>query len=182
MSPHPTFTVAVVMRREAISGPMSRWQSHRWVLHDVLADDGQWGHQAKPWRHDPALSLWVHPAQHAGLHPDDAEGYYLNLTSPAPCWFVMWRMQEVPECAPEPMAVPVMVSLSYHDAGRWLDAQETVEQVPMQPDVLAQVRAFVEAYWKAEPKTRQRPQSFQALTDRFGQPARVSTGKHHGGQ
>ena len=40
MSPHPTFTVAVVMRREAISGPMSRWQSHRWVLHDVLADDG----------------------------------------------------------------------------------------------------------------------------------------------
>ena len=47
MSPHPTFEVAVVMRREAISGPMSRWQSHRWVLHDVLADDGQWGRQAK---------------------------------------------------------------------------------------------------------------------------------------
>ena len=32
------YPVAVVMRREAITGPMSRWQTHRWVLHDVLAD------------------------------------------------------------------------------------------------------------------------------------------------
>ena len=175
------YPVAVVMRREAITGPMSRWQTHRWVLHDVLADDGQWGTQAHEWRSDPDLSLWVHPGQEAGLYPDDAEGYYLNLSSPAPCWFVMWRMQEVPDVA-EPVAVPVMVSLSYHDAGRWLDAQETVEQVPMQPDVRAQVQAFVDRHWKPEPKKRQRPQSFQTLTDRFGQPARVSTDKSHGRQ
>ena len=31
--------VAVVMRREPVSGPMSRWQSWRWVLADVLSGD-----------------------------------------------------------------------------------------------------------------------------------------------
>ena len=30
----------------------------------------------------------------------------------------------------EPMAVPQIVTLSYHEAGRWLDAQERVDQVP----------------------------------------------------
>ena len=29
----------------------------------------------------------------------------------------------------EPVAMPQIVTLSYHDAGRWLDAQETVERV-----------------------------------------------------
>ncbi len=182
MSTHPPIQVAVVMRREAISGPMARWQSHRWVLHDVWPDDGQWGTQPHEWRNDPDLSLWVHPGQTTGLYPDDAEGYYLNLSSPAPCWFVMWRMQEAAELGSEPVAVPVMVSLSYHDAGRWLDAQETVEQVPVQPEWLAVLQDFVARHWKPEPKKRQRPQSFQPLTDRFGQPARVSTDKHHGRQ
>jgi len=32
-----------------------------------------------------------------------------------------------PEDGSDPVAVPQAVSLSYHDAGRWLDAQETVE-------------------------------------------------------
>ena len=182
MSSPPLYQVAVVMRREAITGPMSRWQTHRWVLHDVLADDGQWGSQAHEWRHDPDLSLWVHPGHETGLYPDDAEGYYLNLTSPAPCWFVMWRMQDQPELGTEPVAVPVMVSLSYHDAGRWLDAQETVEQVPMPPELRAELQAFVEQHWKPEPKKRQRPQSFQTLTDRFGSPVRISTDKTHGRQ
>jgi hypothetical protein len=69
------------------------------------------------------------------LFRDDAEGYHLNLASPAPCWFVMWRMDE-DTGTDTPLARPVAVSLSYHDAGRWLDAQESVEQVPAAPEVL----------------------------------------------
>jgi hypothetical protein len=67
------------------------------------------------------------------------------------------------------------MSLSYHDAGRWLDAQETVENVPAPPELLALLRSFTEAFYVPEEKKRQRPQSFQGLTDRFGQPASVST-------
>ena len=71
--------------------------------------------------------------------------------------------------------------LSYHDAGRWLDAQETVEQVPAAPEVLEALRAFVAEHYQPEPKRRKRPDSFQSLTDRFGNPASVSTEKQRGG-
>ena len=182
MSQRPVFDVAVVMRREAIEGPMARWQSHRWVLHDVVPDQGQWGQSPVCWRADPSLALWAHPGMRVELFPDDAEGYYLNATSPAPCWFVLWRKQEQAPGAEHDWAVPVEVSLSYHDAGRWLDAQETVEQVPAPSQVLSQLATFAQTHWTPEPKKRQRPQSFQPLTDRFGQPARVSTDKSHGSQ
>ena len=75
------------------------------------------------------------------------------------------------------MAVPQIATLSYHDAGRWLDAQEKVDQVPAPPAVVDWLRAFVAEHHQIEPKRRQRPESFKPLTDRFGQPARVSTGK-----
>lgn len=182
MSERPVFDVAIVMRREAIEGPMARWQSHRWVLHDVVPDQGPWGRTPACLRADEACSLWVHPGFRVELFADDAEGYYLNASSPAPCWFVMWRPTEPHSDSGSDLAMPVMVSLSYHDAGRWLDAQETVEQVPAPSEVVAQMAAFAQAHWVAEPKKRQRPQSFQSLTDRFGQPARVSTDKHHGRQ
>jgi len=79
------------------------------------------------------------------------------------------------------LARPVSVSLSYHDAGRWLDAQETVEQVPAPPAVLQALQAFVDEHYVPEPKRRRRPDSFQPLTDRFGNPASVSTDKRRGG-
>ena len=50
-------------------------------------------------------------------------------------------MEEEPSVSDEVMAVPVMVSLSYHDAGRWLDAQEQVDQVPAPTEVVAWVSA-----------------------------------------
>ena len=80
----------------------------------------------------------------------------------------------------ELVAVPERVSLSYHDAGRWLDAQETIEQVPASPDIVQWVREFAKDHYTPEVKRRQRPQSFQALTDRFGQPAKVTTGDRSG--
>ena len=47
--------------------------------------------------------------------------------------------------------------------------------MPAPPEVVEWLRAFVDAHSQPEPKRRQRPQSLQPLTDRFGNPARVST-------
>jgi hypothetical protein len=102
------------------------------------------------------------------------------MTSPDPCFFVMWRMEEEACLSAEPIAKPERVSLSYHDAGRWLDAQETIEQVPASPDIVQWVRDFANEHYTPEVKRRQRPQSFQTLTDRFGQPAKVTTGDRSG--
>jgi hypothetical protein len=91
-------------------------------------------------------------------------------------------MDEEPTLADEPLARPTMVSLSYHDAGRWLDAQETVEQVPAPPQVVDWMRAFVDEHYVIEPKKRKRPESFKRLEDRFGNPASVTTVKKFGGE
>ena len=79
------------------------------------------------------------------------------------------------------MAVPTMVSLSYHDAGRWLDAQENVDQVPAPTEVVAWIRDFIDEHMVVETKRRKRPDSFKTLQDRFGNPASVSTEKIRGG-
>ena len=128
-----------------------------------------------------SIERWIHVGYRAELFTDDAEGYYLNVTTDAPCWFVLWRMEEESGITDEPIAKPEMVSLSYHDAGRWLDAQETVEQVPLPPEVIAWLKAFVDQHHVNELKKRKRPDSFKRLEDRFGNPASITTEKNMGG-
>jgi len=182
MSTRPQIDVAVLMRREAVQGPMARWQAWRWVLADVVPNEAGFGTTPRPLRQTENESLWIYPDWPVALFTDDAEGYWLNATSPTPCYFVMWRLVE-PDDGGEAVATPQAVSLSYHDAGRWLDAQETVETVPVPPEVLAWLQSFVQQHFVPEEKKRQRPQSFQRLTDRFGQPVSVSTDtKRKGGR
>ncbi|AOF84422.1 hypothetical protein BSY239_637 [Hydrogenophaga sp. RAC07] len=193
----PAIEVDVVMRREPVSGPMSRWQPFRWVLADVLLRGSPDETEAEGVEHDhepqavepvdavsgeaDTTTHWLFPRFRVMLFRDDAEGYFLNLNSPNPCFWVFWRADEARLLDGEPMAVPQIVTLSYHDAGRWLDAQERVDQVPAAPEVVDWLRGFVDATYQPEPKRRQRPQSFQPLTDRFGQPVRISTDKQRGG-
>jgi hypothetical protein len=70
--------------------------------------------------------------------------------------------------------------LSYYDAGRWLDAQETVEQVSAPEPVVQWLAAFAHEHYVIEPKRRKRPESFRPLTDRFGNPASITTDKKFG--
>ena len=177
-SERPTIEVAVVMRRERLS---NRWQPWRWSLAEVVPGEASFGTGPRLLLQGDGEERWLHPGFAVELFRDDAEGYWLNASTDAPCWFVLWRMEDEPTVAEEPIARPVVVTLSYHDAGRWLDAQETVEQVPAPPDVIEWLRGFAEAHYVPEPKKRRRPQSFQPLQDRFGNPASVSTGKKFGG-
>ena len=178
MSPHPSIEVAVIMRRERLD---NRWQPWRWALAEVVPNEAAFGALPRLLFKSADEERWLHPGFAVALFKDDAEGYLLNATTPAPCWFVLWRMDDEASAAGEPMARPVMVSLSYHDAGRWLDAQETVEQVPAPAGVIDWMREFAETHHTHEPRRRQRPQSFKGLQDRFGNPATVSTEKKFGG-
>jgi hypothetical protein len=184
MTQRPSIEVAVVMRRERIA---NAWQPWRWVLADVVPHEPGFGAGPRLLFKSDDEERWLHPGYTVELFRDDAEGYYLNATTPAPCWFVLWRLEEtlgteegVPSTV-EPMPRPTVVSLSYHDAGRWLDAQETVEQVPAPPDVVEWMRAFIDEHYVIGPKRRKRPESFKPLQDRFGNPASVSTEKKFGG-
>jgi hypothetical protein len=174
----PCVVVAVVMRRERID---NHWQPWRWVLADVVPHEEGFGTQPRLLLKEAHEERWLHPGFKVELFPGDAEGYYLNVTTERPCFWVVWRMEEAAALADEPVAVPHIVTLSYHDAGRWLDAQETVEQVPASLEVAQWLQAFVDQHHVMEAKRRQRPQSFKTLQDRFGNPVRVSTDKSGGG-
>jgi hypothetical protein len=176
----PSLDVAVLMRRERLHGPSSHWQPWRWTLDAVVPDEPAFGPVPRLLRDEAGAQSWLHPGFQVELYRDEVEGYYLNATTPAPCWFVLWRMEEAGILAPEPTPRPVVVTLSYNEAGRWLDAQETVEQVAAPPEVLEWLRAFIEAHYVAEPKRRKRPDSFRPLVDRFGNAASVTTEKQRG--
>lgn len=173
----PSVRVAVVMRRERIDNP---WQSHRWGLHDIVPQEENFGDVPRLLFKSDAEERWLHPGFWVELFTDDAEGYHLNLTTEQPCFWVVWRMEEELGLSDECVAIPQTVTLSYHDAGRWLDAQENVEQVPAPLEVLLWAQAFVDQNFVAEVKRRKRPESFKSLQDRFGNPARVSTDKQTG--
>lgn len=159
----PTVTMAVVMRKVPLA---NRWQPWKWELDAVLPDLGEYG--AAPLRLDADShgARWLYPGHAVTLYRDEGEGYYLNLTSTTPCWFVLWRMAEEPDADGETRPVPVTVTLSYNEAGRWLDAGESVENVPLAPAQREWLEAFTHENYRPEPKKRRRPESFKAPEDR----------------
>jgi len=148
----PRVQVAVVMEREA---QPNRWEDWRFSVIEVVIDEG-FGTDARVLRDDGKRRRSLHPGFALELFKDEAEGYFLNLTSGSPVWFVMWRASE----DDPPQAQPEAVSLSYNEAGRWLDAQERVDNVPLPADLVAWLQAFTDEHYRPEPKKRKRPASF----------------------
>lgn len=149
---------AVLIEREARPNP---WEDWRFRLAGVELDDGHLGTPADPGvprvlRHDERFALWAFAGMDLQLHPDEAEGYHLNLTSGAPVWFVLWRIDDEDPSR----AWPEQVSLSYHQAGRWLDAQERVDNWPLPAELVALLQVYADTHYQPEPKRRQRPASF----------------------
>jgi hypothetical protein len=159
MSERPSMRVAVVMEREAAP---NRWEDWRHTLAEVLPDDGGFGDAPRVLRDDGRVRRTLHPGFEVALYRDEGEGYWLNLSTPAPVWFVLWRTDDTDPS----QARPEIVTLSYNEAGRWLDAQERVDNVPLQAGPRAWLQAFTDAHYRPEPKQRKRPASFQKPEDR----------------
>jgi hypothetical protein len=155
----PTLSVAVQLDRQR---QPNAWEDWRHTVAEVLRDEGQFGTAARLLRDDGNTASFLHPGFEVSLHRDEAEGYYLNLSSGAPVWFVMWRVDDEDPSK----AWPERVTLSYHEAGRLLDAQERVDNLPLPADVREWLQAYTDANYRPEPKQRRRPQSCRAPNER----------------
>jgi hypothetical protein len=145
------FPVAVILRRTAL---VNRWISERWEPFAV--EPVPEGAPTPPQRIAESVgeTRWRFGGHAIELHRVEAEGYHLNLTSPDPKVFVMWRKAENP--ADEPAAFPVIVTVSYNEAARMLDGGESVDAVPM-PDVIRQwMEPFAAEHYKPEPRRKVR--------------------------
>ena len=155
----PSFPVAVVMQRRAAQ---SRWADYIWEPHGVLPDLGG---DARLLREDGANLQWLYPGFKLVLHRDEHEGYYLNVSARQPRVFVLWRMQEGE--SGEPRALPLDVTVSSEEAGRWLDGGHSVDGVAMPAEIFAWLGDYVEKNYRPEPKKRIKPRSFQHPKDRM---------------
>lgn len=145
----------VAVRIDRLRQP-TRWEDWRFTVAEVVIDDGGFGTEQRVLRDDGDTAQWLFPNLPVSLYRDDSEGYYLNLTSGAPVWFVMWRIDH----ADPSKAWPESVSLSYNECGRWLDAQERVDNCPLDDGVRAALQEYVDVHYRPEPKKRKRPASF----------------------
>jgi hypothetical protein len=155
----PAITVAVVLERERAP---NRYEDWRFRVVDVVPNEDAFGSTARVLRDDGKVQRTLHPGFVVELFRDQAQGYHLNLVSGAPVWFVVWRIDDEDPSR----AWPETVSVSYEEAGRWLDAQERVDNVPLPAEVAAWLQAYTDATYQPEPRKRRRPQSFVAPGER----------------
>ena len=160
MSSPPSLRVAVRIERER---QPNRWEDWRFRICEVVVDPARdFGDAARLLRDDGRFAQTLHPGLTVALHRDEAEGYHLNLSSGGPVWFVMWRVDD----GDPSRAWPEQVTLSYNEAGRWLDAQERVDNVPLDEGARRWLQDFTDAHYRPEPKERRRPASFKAPAQR----------------
>ena len=149
------FSVDILMERIPL---VNRWVSEQWrpaaVVPNgeiVFRSGGAEPGAAECLADGPAGTTWRFPGRAIELHPTEAEGYYLNITSETPLVFVMWR---VAEDGAKPAVHPEMVTVSYNQAGRIMDGGERVDPVPMPEAILAWMRPFVAEHYKPEPRRK----------------------------
>jgi len=150
--PYPSLAVAVVMERTPLVD--NRWQSEKWEPIGVVPDASESGARPRALIEDASRAQWLYPGFKLQLFHDEAEGYYLNLSSNKPFVFVNWLEEEG-------AGVPKAVTVSYNEAARLLDAGTRVDGVPMPVQWIPWLAEYVERNYRPEPKKRARPPSFK---------------------
>src|SRR5258705_2573073 len=135
----PAKSLAVIMQR---SVTRNRWESVVWAPWSVLESDEPSG-EPRLLVDQPDVRQWFHPGFELAIHRDETEGYYLNVSSGSPRIFVLWRMDEENE-----RGIPLQVTASYYEGGRWLDGGNSVDSVTMPPAVFAWVGDYVEKNYR----------------------------------
>ncbi len=156
MTEIPTRKLSIILERAAIE---NRWASHRWDLVGVIPDQGG---EPRTIVESASLLQQLYPGFEVSLHRDEAEGYFLNVSSEVPSVFVSLRIDE---SGGDPY--PFMATLSYNEAARWMDSSERVERVPAWPELAAWMGEWVEANYRPEPKKRRKPRSFEGKEGRL---------------
>lgn len=146
------FCVDVLMERIPLA---NRWVSEQWQPAGVVPV-GVIASAASPGAPECVAdaserTLWRFPGRAIELHPSEAEGYFLNITSETPLVFVMWRPAEDGAL---PAVRPEIVTVSYNQAGRIMDGGEKVDPVPMPPAILAWMQPYVAEHYKPEPRRK----------------------------
>lgn len=138
-----SWPAAVIMERVALN---NRWASEKWEAKTVVPDVDP---KAVPRVivDSPDMTQILFGGLRIALQRDEAEGYYMNITSPFPKVFVLWRMKET-------FAQPEMLTVSYNEGARWLDSGEAVDGVPLPVELVPWMARYCEQHYRPEPRKK----------------------------
>ncbi len=145
-TPTRSYPVAVIMERTELA---NRWASEQWEAKGIVQDSSEPGTAPTIIVRSAGITQFLFPGHKLDLRRDEAEGYYLNLTSPQPRVFVLWRFSDE-------VAQPQRITVSYAEGTRWADSGEQVDGVQVPPDLLAWMAEFVEANYRPEARKPKR--------------------------
>jgi hypothetical protein len=133
------FPIAVIIERAFLD---NRWASEKWEAIGVVpAFDAPADAPVRRIFSDDKRERFIAGHFPLQLYRDEVDNYHLNLTSPEPRVFVMWRMVD-------DFAQPIEATLSYGEAARWLDSGEQCDGVPMPPEIADWLGDFVNTHYK----------------------------------
>jgi hypothetical protein len=140
------YPLAVIMERVRLT---NRWATEKWEAKGVVRDLDPAGGSESVIVSEENTTQILFRGIRLRLERSEAEGYYLNITSPQPKLFVLWRMDDE-------IARPVFLSVSYNEGTRWADSGENVDGVALPADLLPWMAEFAAEHYQPEPKKKPR--------------------------
>ena len=161
-SRHVLYAVRLIVERQSID---NQWQSHRWVIHDLVplelsagsglppSNDVQFQRLRQP-SNDASGDLLFTAEASLDLHRAEAEAYAENLASSEPAIYAVLRHNEDEDDSGDGEIDIHLAEISlspyniqdYEDCG-----EDQVEKLPLQGPIAEFVKEFVEIHFKPEP-------------------------------
>ena len=178
-SRHVLYAVRLIIARQSID---NLWQSHRWVIHDLVplnlsAGDGlppsndiHFQRLRQPSGSEAGEALFTAEAS-LDLHRAEAEAYAENLASSEPAIYVVLRQNEADD---ENNDVDIDIHLAeislspyniqdYEDCG-----EDQIEKLPLQGPIANFVKEFVDIHFKPEPFKKRKRDKAKLERDQLG--------------
>ena len=161
-SRHVLYAVRLIVERQSID---NQWQSHRWVIHDLVplelsagcglppSNDVQFQRLRQPSNDDSGDLLFTAEAS-LDLHRAEAEAYAENLASSEPAIYAVLRHNEAEDdSGDDEIDIHLAeISLSPYNIQDYEDCgEDQVEKLPLQGPIAEFVKEFVEIHFKPEP-------------------------------
>lgn len=138
------FPIAVIIERVRLDNP---WVSEKWEVVGVIPAFDAADAAPRQIFADTERTQYLVGGFALELFRDEVENYHLNLTSPLPKVFVMWRLED-------DFARPLVTTVSYGEAARFLDSGEQVDGVGMPPEIADWLGDFVNTHYRPAPRKK----------------------------
>jgi len=146
-----SFPVSVMMESQP---SQNQWVDEIWNGVGVVAQSGTTKNDIKVITQGTTKQV-IYGGLKINLHLDECESYYHNLMSPKPSCFIVAR-EEDEDGEETDIPIPFMVTMSFDEAHAYLEGDDIVYAVPIQPELYKWVEAYILENYSAEKRVKRK--------------------------